>query len=161
MLDGALGFPGEAGDGVADTSPCPVIAEEVAAGSDERGVVEKILIDVLFLVAAVDVDEVGAEVGAEKPEGCGGGGKRKRGDARSVAGMADIGEEAVIDGRVTVIAFERDEALGLGLVGSEFQSSQPRVDAEDGCFLKGVFQQIGHPDGGAAFLDDEAEAREE
>lgn len=121
VLDGSFVFAGVAGHGVADSGPRPVIAEDGIAGGDERGVIEKVLINVFFLVTAIDVNEVGAEVGAEEPE-CGGcGGKGKRGDARGVAGVADVGEEAVIDGGVAVFAFEREEAVLVGLVALELE----------------------------------------
>lgn len=49
-----------------------------------------------------------------------------------MVGVADVGEETVIDGWESMFAFEGEEAVLAGLVAPEFERAEPGVDAEDG-----------------------------
>ena len=88
---------GESLDRRADATPTPVVAENLSAGREQSVVVEQILIDVLFLVAAIQIDQLRPQIGPHQPQRGGRRRQRKWDDALLMSAVADVGEEAVID----------------------------------------------------------------
>lgn len=156
--DGQGVFCGEALDGEAHAIPAPVIAEEDPTGTNEIPPGDEVGIDVLLLMAAVDVDEVGFHAVDRAPLGGGDGGDRKGRDPGLVAGAGDVGEEGVVERGVAVTQVQRTVAGGVVEVLPHLQCTEPGIDADDFRIEAEPFEVTGQRERGTAFpsadLDD-------
>lgn len=111
--------------------PAPVVPEQHATLAQDRPVGLKVRVDVVLVMAGVNIDEVRDNIFALEVPAGDHGRVGKRDDESLQTGVRHVGEEIVVQGWVAVLGELLEAPVGI-VAADVLDAAQPRVHADQG-----------------------------